>query len=44
MKIIKIKNSCGGQGCEIKPYFVPMGIVKDIKIKQIKLVKLIKAA
>lgn len=21
-----IKMSCGGQGCEIKPYHIPMGI------------------
>lgn len=32
MTKIKIKNSCGGQGCEIKPYYMPIGIVKTYKI------------
>lgn len=32
----KIKSSCGGQGCEIKPYYMPMGIsTKIISVKTI---------
>ena len=30
-KVIKIKSSCGGQGCDIKEYILPIGIVKEIK-------------
>jgi hypothetical protein len=27
----KIKNSCGGAGCDYKPYFMPMGIKSSQK-------------
>jgi hypothetical protein len=42
MKVIKM--SCGGQGCEINPYYAPMGIVKEIKKPVVKSLKLVKAA
>jgi hypothetical protein len=32
-KVISIKASCNGQGCEIRKVFLPQGIVKDIKTK-----------
>lgn len=40
----KIKNSCGGQGCEIRKIFLPQGIVKDIKKPNINPIQIRKAA
>jgi hypothetical protein len=41
---MKIKNSCGGQGCEIRKIFLPQGIVKDIKKPILKPIQVKKAA
>lgn len=32
-KVINIKGSCGGQGCDIKEYVLPIGIVKVVTSK-----------
>jgi hypothetical protein len=34
VKIIKIKSSCGGQGCEIKPYYISVAKPKNNLVRK----------